>query len=121
MTLTLFLLVVTAAASVLGQRQPQQPRGCVVDNIEMCRYESHREMVDRFMRIQSNFPHIAKVGSIGRSVQGRQLVYLKLSANPETRSLMEPMFKYVGNMHGNEVVSRQMLIYLAEHLANSYG
>ena len=54
-------------------------------------------------------------------MQGRQLVYLKLSANPETRSLMEPMFKYVGNMHGNEVVSRQMLIYLAEHLANSYG
>ena len=44
-----------------------------------------------------------KVGSIGRSVQGRQLVYLKLSANPESRSLMEPMMKYVGNMHGNEV------------------
>ena len=65
--------------------------------------------------------NVFKVGTIGRSVQGRQLVYLKLSANPETRSLMEPMFKYVGNMHGNEVVSRQMLIYLAEHLANSYG
>ena len=74
-----------------------------MDNIDTCRYESHREMVDRFMRIQSNFPHIAKVGSIGRSVQGRQLVYLKLSANPESRSLMEPMMKYVANMHGNEV------------------
>ena len=59
--MTLFLLLITAAASVLGQRQPQQPRGCVVDNIDMCRYESHREMVDRFMRIQRNFPHIAKV------------------------------------------------------------
>ena len=68
MTLSLSLIViVTAAASVLGQRQPQrpqQPRGCVVDNIDMCRYESHREMVDRFMRIQSNFPHIAKVQSV---------------------------------------------------------
>ena len=62
MTLSLSLIViVTAAASVLGQRQPQQPRGCVVDNIDMCRYESHREMADRFMRIQNNFPHIAKV------------------------------------------------------------
>ena len=36
-------------------------------------------------------------------MQGRQLVYFKLSANPESRSLMEPMMKYVGNMHGNEV------------------
>ena len=59
--MTLFLLTIMAAASVLGQRQPQQQRGCVVDNIDMCRYESHREMVDRFMRIQRNFPHIAKV------------------------------------------------------------
>ena len=44
-----------------------------------------------------------QVGSIGQSVQGRHLVYLKLSANPESRSVMEPMMKYVGNMHGNEV------------------
>ena len=70
MTLIL-LIVIMAAASVLGQRQLQQPRGCVVDNIDMCRYESHREMVDRFMRIQRSFPHIAKVTHYIRGVLGR--------------------------------------------------
>jgi len=103
---------------VRGQRQP---RGCVIDNIDMCSYESHRQMIDKLMRLQQLYPSIAKVDTIGRSVQGRHLAYIKLSSNVNQRSLMEPMFKFVGNMHGNEVISRQVLIYLAQYLAQGYG
>merc|ERR1719481_339576 len=94
---------------------------CVVDGINMCGYETHKQMIGRLRRIEQNKPRIAQVGTIGNSVRGKPLVYLKLSGNVNGRSLLEPMMKYVGNMHGNEVVSRQVLIYLAEYLAGGYG
>lgn len=103
------------------RKKRQLSRSCVVDGIAMCQYESHRDMINRFQTLEQKHPDIAKVGSIGKSAGGKPLVYIKLSSQAGKRSLLEPMFKYIGNMHGNEVVGRQILIYLAEFLANGYG
>ena len=54
-------------------------------------------------------------------VQGRPIVGLRLSAGGKMRPLLRPMVKYVGNMHGNELAGRQVLIALAEYLVHNYG
>lgn len=37
------------------------------------------------------------------------------------RELGKPMFKWVANMHGNEAVGRQLVIFMAEYLLTNYG
>lgn len=79
-------------------------------------------------------PGLARLFSIGSSVEGRPLWVLRLTAGlgpPPTAAASgldaagpllpgRPQVKLVGNMHGDETVSRQVLVYLARELASGY-
>ncbi|KAK0426355.1 hypothetical protein QR680_009664 [Steinernema hermaphroditum] len=67
------------------------------------------------------YPHLTKLYSAGKSTQGRDLWVLIVSRKPEEHELLKPEFKYVGNMHGNEVVGREALLYLIAVLCDNYG
>ena len=88
--------------------------------------------------LESRAPNLVSTYSLGDSVQvfllkilterisntfpqGRPIVGLRLSAGGPMRPLLRPMVKYVGNMHGNELVGREILIALAEYLVLNYG
>ena len=77
-------------------------------------------MVQKLVSLAARFPNLAMVDTVGKSVKGRQLAFIKISGNVTRRSYLEPMFKYVGNMHGDETVGRQMILYLAQYLLQNY-
>nr|XP_036215281.1 carboxypeptidase D isoform X2 [Bactrocera oleae] len=84
-------------------------------------YQTQGEIEDMFARFAKTFPENARVDTIGRSLEGRNLVVLQIGRNvQQPRTPLTPMVKYIGNMHGDETIGRQLLIYLAQYLLYNY-
>ncbi|MGH0138583.1 UNVERIFIED_CONTAM: hypothetical protein FKN15_026488 [Acipenser sinensis] len=71
--------------------------------------------------VSKNYSTFTNLYSIGKSVQGRELWVLVLGKYPMEHKVGIPEFKYVGNMHGDEVVGREMLLHLIDYLVKNYG
>jgi hypothetical protein len=52
-------------------------------------------------------------------VRGADLIVARISSGG-SRKKGKPMFKMVGNMHGDETLGRQLILYMAEYLAKNY-
>ena len=47
-------------------------------DIDMCKYDSHEEMVGRLRALEAEHPGLAKTGIIGKTVEGSDLIYVKV-------------------------------------------
>lgn len=83
-------------------------------------YHSNAQMLSILKKTEERCPNISRTYSIGRTMEGRDLLVIEFSNNPGQHELLEPEMKFIGNMHGNEVLGRQLLVYLAQHLCSEY-
>jgi len=83
-------------------------------------YNNYTEMTAILQNIANEYPEITQLMSIGQSVQGRELWVMNISDNPGINEI-EPEFKYVANMHGDEVVGRELSLNLIEWLCENYS
>ncbi|EDV22434.1 uncharacterized protein TRIADDRAFT_28479 [Trichoplax adhaerens] len=108
----LFLVILIESGSVKG-----------LENLDISfdRYHHYEELTDLLHKYNKMFPSITRLHSIGQSVKKREIWAFQISDKPNVTEKGEPWFKYVANIHGDEAVGRQMLIYLIQYLCQQYS
>ncbi|XP_063226209.1 carboxypeptidase M-like isoform X2 [Bacillus rossius redtenbacheri] len=85
------------------------------------KYHDHEQLTKFLRTTSSRFPNLTALYSIGKSVQGRDLWVMVVSASPYEHMIGKPDVKYVANMHGNEAVGRELMLHLIQYLVTSYS
>ncbi|XP_018111458.1 carboxypeptidase M isoform X2 [Xenopus laevis] len=83
-------------------------------------YHDNKAVENYLKAINKNYSSITYLHSIGASVAGNQLWVLVIGLHPSHHMIGIPEMKYVANMHGNEVVGRELMLHLIEYLVTSY-
>lgn len=74
------------------------------------------------MRLYSQaFPSLTRLYSIGSSAQHNPMQVLEISDFAGIHEPGEPEIKLVGNIHGNEVVGRELMLHLIDYLLTNYA
>ncbi|MEW6685404.1 MAG: M14 family zinc carboxypeptidase [Candidatus Edwardsbacteria bacterium] len=83
-------------------------------------YHNYAELDSVMHQIAADHSSIAKLDSLGKSVQGRWLWALKISNNPAVKQ-NKPRIRLIGAHHGNELISVEVPLYIANVLTDSFG
>ncbi|XP_059186882.1 carboxypeptidase D [Centropristis striata] len=117
-----FLLLLVVSLGDARLRRTRSVTPSTEETVETYdKYYNYVELTGRLQSLAQKYPHIANLSSIGESVDGRELWVMRITKDPNMDTPGKPKFKYVGNMHGDETVSRQVLVYLVEYLLTNYG
>ena len=82
-------------------------------------YPTYDTVAATLLTRATQYPSICQRVDLGTSVQGRHIYALKISDNVATEE-DEPEFKYIANMHGDEVVGLMMCMNLIDYLLQNY-
>ncbi|CAG9826142.1 unnamed protein product [Diabrotica balteata] len=71
--------------------------------------------------VNARCPNITRIYTLSeKSVLGLPLYFIEVSTNTGRHEILKPEFNYIANMHGNEVLGRQLLLKLADFLCDEY-
>jgi len=85
------------------------------------KHHDNQELYQVLEKVHQACPNITRMYTLSEtSVMGVPLYVIEFSTNPGQHEILKPEFKYIANMHGNEVLGRELLLKLAGYLCEKY-
>ncbi|NCT93720.1 MAG: peptidase M14 [Chitinophagaceae bacterium] len=126
----IFLSLVLAAAVLVQQAQAQLPNqvfkaaGSPVNpkvTVTWNRYYDHAGIGEICKKIANAYPDLAKLQSIGKSYEGRDLWCLTITDFKKGNADRKPGMYIDGNIHSNEIQGAEFALYTAWYLTESFA
>ncbi len=83
-------------------------------------YPTHEQYQNFMEKIAQDYPGITRLDTIGESVDGRKILTMKITDNPDKRE-PEPGFVYSSTMHGDETCGYIMMLRLIDYICSAYA
>ncbi len=83
-------------------------------------YPSYGQYVSLMQDFQKNYPTLCRIVNIGKSVQGRDLLFAHIGHLNDTLHSV-PEFMYTSTMHGDETTGYILMLHLIDYLLSNYG
>lgn len=85
------------------------------------KHHDNTELPDVLRAVHRRCPDITRLYTLSEnSVRGIPLYMIEFSVSPHKWQPHVPNVKYIANMHGNEVLGRELLLKLSHHLCERY-
>jgi hypothetical protein len=83
-------------------------------------YPTYSAYVTMMQDFHTNYPSLCHLDTIGTTTDGRLLLVLKISDNPDVDE-DEPDFLYTSSMHGDEITGYVLMLRMIDYLLTNYG
>lgn len=112
--------VIAQTPTDLGLRAIGSPANPKVQ-VSWNHYNDYKGIGDILQKIAKAYPDLAKVESIGKTVQGKDLLVLTITDFKSGKPDQKPGFWVDGNIHSNELQGSEFSMYTAWYLTEMYG
>lgn len=112
-----------APKSVGGASVAQRATAMTAEGLEVFRkYSGPGGLRAEFQRAAADHPQVAKLVTVGRSLNGQDIVALKVTRNARiTGDGSKPAVLYAGAQHAREWITPEMIRRLMHHVLDGYG